>query len=149
MTFLGIRKARKSDCWLLLEWENAPETMAGSFPRRQVGRSEHIRWFRGRMADSHTHIWLLEEDDKPVAVARYEQSGSLLEINLTVAPGQHGKGYGTAILEMTAPLAFAESGTDRCRALVFVDNAASRRVFEKAGYRQLGGECVVLERTKT
>lgn len=146
---LNVRPIRESDCWTLLEWQNESVTQANSF-HKTITREEHLCWFQSRFSPgSGCFAWILEDDGQSIALARYERSGTLLEANLTVAPAHRGKHYGERVLELTMSLAFQASGATRCRALVFVDNVASLKSFERAGYERIGRDCVVLERGAT
>ncbi len=147
---LTVRPVSDRDCWLLLDWQNDPVTRVNSLHPRLITPQEHYHWFWSRFSgDSGCWAWILEDDGQPVALVRYERSGTLLEANLTVAPAHRGNHYGEHALRMTMPLVVRASGATRCRALVFADNVASLKSFGRAGYEPIGREAIVLERQAT
>lgn len=50
----------------------------------------------------------------------------------------HGKGYGTAAIRLMLDYAFLELGMHRITALILEDNIASRKTFEKLGFKEEG-----------
>lgn len=60
------------------------------------------------------------------------------EIGYNIAPEARGKGYATAAVRLATHKAFTESPLRKLIAYVHEDNAASRRVLEKAGYTAEG-----------
>jgi RimJ/RimL family protein N-acetyltransferase len=59
------------------------------------------------------------------------------EVGIVLARAHWGKGVATAALKRAVTTVFGDlEGVERVEALVDVDNAASQRVFEKAGFRR-------------
>jgi RimJ/RimL family protein N-acetyltransferase len=54
---------------------------------------------------------------------------------LVASPAAQGKGLGTRVATMIHAFGFGRLGLDRIYASIIPDNVASRRVFEKLGYR--------------
>ena len=61
-----------------------------------------------------------------------------LELGYIVAPDARGRGFGTAILRALTDWAFADGGAARIRLIIDVENPASLRVAERAGYVREG-----------
>jgi RimJ/RimL family protein N-acetyltransferase len=61
-----------------------------------------------------------------------------IELGYGIAPSRRGLGYATAGVEQMLRLVFVHSEIDVVRAETAVDNVASRRVVEKAGFRLAG-----------
>jgi RimJ/RimL family protein N-acetyltransferase len=57
------------------------------------------------------------------------------DISINVTPGQRGRGIGASVLEKVLPLIRGQ-GFDDVLAVIRVENQASRRAFEKAGFRR-------------
>jgi RimJ/RimL family protein N-acetyltransferase len=74
------------------------------------------------------------------------------ELGVVVARAHWGKGVATAALKRTVAAAFGDlDSVERVEALVDIDNAASRRALEKAGFRReavLRSYCVVKGRLR-
>jgi RimJ/RimL family protein N-acetyltransferase len=60
------------------------------------------------------------------------------ELGYMVAPTARGRGMATAMLRALTEWAFAETGVERIRLVVDVENPASLRVAERAGYVREG-----------
>jgi RimJ/RimL family protein N-acetyltransferase len=60
------------------------------------------------------------------------------ELGYMVAPAARGRGVATAMLRALTDWAFAETGVQRIRLVVDVENPASLRVAERAGYVREG-----------
>jgi RimJ/RimL family protein N-acetyltransferase len=60
------------------------------------------------------------------------------ELGYIVAPAERGRGLATAMLQALTDWAFGESGIERIRLVVDVENPASLRVAERAGYVREG-----------
>ena len=60
------------------------------------------------------------------------------ELGYMVAPAARGRGVATAMLRALTDWAFAEAGVQRIRLVVDVENPASLRVAERAGYVREG-----------
>jgi len=72
-------------------------------------------------------IWVyLIENDRMATVA------------IRIAPAEHGKGYGTESLTAMTRFCFEKTELRRLQAEIDVRNAASCRIFEKAGYTREG-----------
>jgi RimJ/RimL family protein N-acetyltransferase len=56
------------------------------------------------------------------------------DLGYALAPAFQGRGHGTTLVRLLVDIAFHERGAARLEAEVFVGNAASRRVLEKAGF---------------
>lgn len=74
------------------------------------------------------------------------------ELGIVLARAHWGKGVATAALKRAVATVFADmEGVERVEALVDVDNAASQRALEKAGFRReavLRSYCVVKDRLR-
>ena len=67
-----------------------------------------------------------------------DRSEAEVELGYMVARAARGRGAATAMLRLLTAWAFAEAGALRARLVIDVDNAASRRVAERAGYVREG-----------
>jgi len=61
-----------------------------------------------------------------------------LNIGVTIAPGQRGKGHGTEAQRLLADYLFAVTRVERVEASTDVDNLAEQRALEKAGFTREG-----------
>lgn len=76
----------------------------------------------------------------PAAQLRLDLTGQEAEISYSVAAAERGKGLGTLLIQMAVSYAGNLSGIRTLTAGVLPDNAASRRIFEKCGFRLFSEE---------
>jgi RimJ/RimL family protein N-acetyltransferase len=134
---LQIRSASWEDVNLLWKWANDPSVRENSFHPEPIGRDEHVEWFKKKLADSGTRIWIIEMDGEPVAQIRYDRVNSgIAEIGFSVSLGYRGQEIGTKTLRMTSTRACEELNVQCLRGIVLRHNEASGRVFQKAGFRK-------------
>jgi RimJ/RimL family protein N-acetyltransferase len=131
-----IRLAVAGDAETILAWRNDPRIFANFRITEPVGRDEHMDWFAKSLASELCTILILEADDGPMGMIRLdEHDGPVYEISIIVDPGHQGRGYGSKLLSYVS-----ENADGTLFALVKMENAASRRIFEKCGFKQVGHE---------
>jgi len=146
---LSIRPVVSSDADLLFDWVNRPDSLAASLRTEQpVQRPEHDRWFAARLNDDDAAIFVAEDDDGPVGQVRLQHTDGGTEVSIYVA--EHGRRRGVAMELLTHGRQQAKRRWPGSRLIARVksENAASRQLFERAGYRlqQDIGDHLVLER---
>jgi UDP-2,4-diacetamido-2,4,6-trideoxy-beta-L-altropyranose hydrolase len=140
---LRLRDAQETDCRLLWEWANDPQVREAAFSSAPIPWDAHQAWFTGKMKDPNCTI-LIAEDDGGRQVGQFrvdwrsEQEG---DIDISVAAQFRGSGNGAVLIDLAVGRVFAEKG-DHIYALVKIENQASRRAFEQAGFSSLGEERV-------
>ncbi|HEY6470616.1 MAG TPA: GNAT family N-acetyltransferase [Candidatus Dormibacteraeota bacterium] len=146
---LTLRAAASGDEALLLGWRNDPEAIRFSVSRLGVTPGEHATWLARRLADPGTHLWVAEERGTPVGQVRVDVEDGTGTVSIAIAPGQRGRGLGTAALRAMVTLVARDPAVLTLRALVHTGNPGSARAFELAGFHRLErrqGEFIVLER---
>lgn len=105
-----------------------------------ITREQHLRWYAASLA-SAVRVILIAEDaatGEPVGMCRFdiEDDGSA-EVSINVPPARRGSGVGGAVLGAALD-AFGRSHPDvsPIAALIRVENSASTRLFERAGFRR-------------
>jgi UDP-2,4-diacetamido-2,4,6-trideoxy-beta-L-altropyranose hydrolase len=140
---LRLRAAKESDCHLLWEWANDPQVREASFSSAPILWEAHQAWFAGKMKDPNCNI-LIAEDDLGRQIGQFRVdwlSGQEGEIDVSVAAQFRGSGNGAVLIDSGVGRVFAERGA-QTYALVKVENHASRRAFEQAGFTGLREESV-------
>lgn len=140
---LKLRPVREEDCRVLWEWVNDPQVRAAAFSSGPVPWEQHKAWFASRMEDPNCRILVAENGEgRPMGQLRVDwHSDQDGYIDVSVAPESRGTGNGGVLIDIGASIFFAERG-ERLHALVKVENMASRRAFERAGFMSLGEESV-------
>lgn len=130
------------DAELVWRWRTDPRTLRHWFNPRAFSLESHRAWMRRVLDDPDDHLLLGRVAGRNVGVLRLstavwkgERYG---EAGIYLDPELHGRGLGARLLER-----FPDWSRARVPALrglfarVDQDNAASRRIFEKAGFRLL------------
>ena len=149
---IGIREATINDATILFDWANDAKTRENSFNSGPIEWNDHIQWFKKKLADPTSKTYILQYNEMPVGVVRFEINKTT-NIGVTVAPDHRGMGFGAKIIK-TACNTFWRNNTDYILAYIKKGNIASQRVFEKAGFNFLREdkvnniECLILKATK-
>ncbi len=138
---LRLRPVQEADCRLLWEWINDPTVRQASFHSGTVDWEEHVRWFAARREDARCRMFLvLDGAAQPVGQVRVELAANGgAEIDLSIAAPFRGQGYAAQVLRLTGDQLASHAGVRQMRARIKPENAASIRVFERAGFVCTGG----------
>jgi UDP-2,4-diacetamido-2,4,6-trideoxy-beta-L-altropyranose hydrolase len=141
---LWLRSAQGSDARLLWEWVNDPDVRRASFSSDAIPWEQHKSWFAGKMKDTNCRILIAENREAiPVGQFRVDWRSNLDgEIDVSLARSYRQGGLGKRLIDLGATRVLAERPTARLHALIKVENDASRRAFEAAGFHLLGEERV-------
>ena len=141
---LSLRKVNLNDVELIFKWANEPDVRNNSFNTNQIVWDEHVKWFHRKI---HTDsIWLiLENENKPVGVIRFDKEVSSYILNYSIAKEFRGFGYGKKIVELGIEhLLNQNMEINTIEAHVKVNNKASQKVFNSLGFDKvfLEDECI-------
>ena len=146
MNNLYLRKAELADLDLYYRWANDPEVRRNSFNTEHIPYEDHVNWFNKAIACDDVVLFVLVADDTPAGQIRINISDSVAEISYSISSEFRGKGYGRRIVSLLIEKIKEEMpGIKTVIARVKPDNAASMKVFEKAGFamKEVGFELEV------
>ncbi|MEM7702477.1 MAG: UDP-2,4-diacetamido-2,4,6-trideoxy-beta-L-altropyranose hydrolase [Pseudomonadota bacterium] len=134
---LRVRPARRGDARFMFDWRNDPATRAVSIQNEPLSWEEHLAWLKQALRDPNRALFVGEIGQRSVGVIRFDFEASRpplnrAEVSLYCDPDLRGLSIGPALLhagEEAADPAVVE-------ACIMEGNAASQRLFAKAGYRQ-------------
>lgn len=136
---LTIRSAGPADAEMLLAWRNDPETRRWSRTPGPVLAVEHRAWLERSLADGDRMLFVVEDSDGPVGTVRWDHEPDGWEVSITVAPERRGGGFAGPVLAAGERALRASTGAGTpVTAVVHRDNAASARLFARAGYEAAG-----------
>ncbi len=140
---LKLRPAHESDCELLFEWAQDREARTASFHPAPISWEDHGCWFRERLHDPHSVIYIGENaDDVPAGVVRFQLENDSAVLSVNVAARFRGKGWGRELVSFATNYLCRARSVGRVKAFVKPENQASVRLFEASGFRRAGTESV-------
>jgi UDP-2,4-diacetamido-2,4,6-trideoxy-beta-L-altropyranose hydrolase len=130
---LTLRPARMADMGLYFTWVNDTQVRMSSLNTAEVSWREHVRWFRRKLSDVASRLFVMEARGLPVAQIRFDFEGDQATIDYSVDRDFRGRGWGKPLVM---------SGIERCsdrqgivfRAQVKADNLASVAIFRRIGF---------------
>lgn len=152
--YLRLRTANQADDKMLWEWVNDPQVRVSAFFSELISWEEHVTWFTHKLQDPNCFIFIaMDGDDLPVGQVRFDvEATNQAEIDIHLAPGRRGSGYGSRLLMEAVHLIFRETIIEVINAYIKPDNIASIKTFEKANFsmkeRNASSYHYVLERRK-
>lgn len=129
---ITIRKANEDDSSIFFEWANDKVVREQSYNRNEVLLPEHNSWFKGKLNDKNSFIYVLEFNNKPVAQIRFQVTENEAVLGYLLDKSFRNTGMGTTVLskgieaftrDINAPLTIT--------GFVKFSNIASQRSFEK------------------
>lgn len=135
---LFLRQAGMNDAMMLLDWANDPATRANSFNSNPIDCADHIAWLGNKLKSKDSVLMILELDGVPCGHIRYdrEDNGSAL-LSFVLAPSFRGMKLGRKLVESSRKRALNRLNAGYIRAITFVENKASSRIFEGAGFEKI------------
>ena len=132
-----LRKATIEDAEDILRWRNDPTTRANSFTKDEISLLSHVNWFKRKLEDANSHIFILMDEDQKVGNIRVDVTDGVGEISYMIAPESRGKGYGKKIIALAEEE--MRKGVSEVKTLIaftLKDNVASGRCFEYNDYNR-------------
>jgi RimJ/RimL family protein N-acetyltransferase len=133
------RTANLGDAAMLLAWRNNPSVREFSLHSGLIQNDEHLDWLAARLERVKCEpFFLFVAAHEVIGMSRLDlkfESANKYEISILVDPNQHGKGFGTKILNMTCGTFFSLNPDKAIVANVHQDNAVSQKLFTNAGFR--------------
>jgi RimJ/RimL family protein N-acetyltransferase len=132
---IALRAADEDDVRAFWAWRNDESARAASFSPEPVPFEQHERWYRERLADPHTLLYVVVGPDaQPVGYVRFALAGGEAEISIALDASTRGRGYGTAAIDRGCEALVRGGLADRIVARVKLGNEISRRAFLRAGF---------------
>ncbi len=136
---VALRFASPTDEALLLELANDPVVRRASFSDAAITAEEHHRWLVERLADQHTVLLVARRGHDLVGQVRFQIEHDRAVVSISLAERYRGLGFAERLLaRATDTFRSARPAVGMLVARAKVDNAASLRLFESAGYHRVG-----------
>jgi UDP-2,4-diacetamido-2,4,6-trideoxy-beta-L-altropyranose hydrolase len=132
---LTLRLARPDDSADLLAWRNDASTRRMFFQPDPVDEESHRVWYANSLRRDDRILVIGEVSDGKAGIVRFDRTeGSEWEVSITVNPQMRGRGLGARLLSAAIAERRNEMGNPDLIARIKPENAASQRIFEKAGF---------------
>ena len=121
----------------MFSWRNHPDVRKNFFNTNPILWEEHEKWFKNKLVESDTAIYTVCWRDKKIGAIRFEDKGEAIKVNIMLNPDFLGKGLGSKIIRLGTEKFIKERQPEKtvC-AKIKVDNVASIKAFQKAGYKE-------------
>ena len=137
MNQLSLLRAAEDDGAYMLNWRNDPAIWNNFFDSRRISLAEHARWYKKRLRDKDTAMYIARYGSERVGVIRFEKKRNAVSVSVNVAPHLIGKGFGSEIIRLGTERYYAETKeTAPVIAEIKMENISSQKAFQKAGYKK-------------
>lgn len=131
---MRLREATIDDMKLIFDWANEKECRKNSFSSDIITYESHQIWYGDLLEDENKFLYILENDNIPVAQVRMEKiNNNQYRISYSVDALYRGRNYGRIVLT-NLELKIRDSIV--LVAEVKKDNIASMKLFESLNYQK-------------
>ncbi|MBI5888761.1 MAG: GNAT family N-acetyltransferase [Deltaproteobacteria bacterium] len=134
---INFRYIDESDVEDLFEWRNHPEVRKNSFNMAPLIFKEHEEWFKRKIKNSDTTIYMACCGNDKIGSIRFEDNGEVEKVSVMLNPKFTGKGLGSKIIRIGTWKFISEKKPGKpVVAEIKRDNIASIKAFERAGFKE-------------
>jgi RimJ/RimL family protein N-acetyltransferase len=135
---LNLRIVEKEDLPLVAEWFNDPN-FSGRFDPidSQQSRTEIEKKY-GNLSSEEKWFIIEKKDGTKIGFIGHFPDRSNLEIGYALIPSERRKGYGTEAVLVMVDYLFLSKNIVRIQAGTNIENKASQKILEKAGFQKEG-----------
>jgi RimJ/RimL family protein N-acetyltransferase len=131
---LKTRSAKAEDVDLLYSWSSDELVRTQSFSSDVIPYETHCNWLEKKLADAQSTLLIIEIDEIPAGLVRFEEKESEAIIGVTIDKSFRGKGLGGAFIKVGVEEFFKKSDLT-VLSYIKKENIASVKSFENAGFR--------------
>jgi RimJ/RimL family protein N-acetyltransferase len=134
---VNLRVVEKEDLPLWGDWNNNTEFFGEFIWLPQNSRMEVAKRYDGLNPDNKW-FFIEKKDGKKIGGIVHYLVGNCLEIGYAMVSIERGKGYCSEAVEIMLDYLFLSKNLERVQATTDVNNLASQKVLEKAGFQKEG-----------
>ncbi len=135
---MNLRVVEKEDLSLLQEWRNNPQFSGVYNPLDEQQSKTDIEKQYEKLGAERQWFLILKKDGSKIGFLGMGKSVFGWEIGYVLTPTERGKGHCTEAVKLAVDYLFLSKEIVRVQAGTFIDNVASHRVLEKAGFQREG-----------
>lgn len=138
---IKLRKIESKDEEITFLWANDEETRKNSFNSKPIIYEEHSKWFQSKIDTINSHYFICEVDAIPAGLVRfdYNKEYKAFIIGITIDKRFRDKKLSSLFLKRSCEK-FVKIYKSKIIAFIKVDNIASKKSFERAGFIFQGKE---------
>ena len=134
---VNLRIIEKEDLPLFMEYWNNPEFFGEFSWFPQTSKTEWEKRYDSLTPDTKW-FFIEKKDGTKNGTVFHFLNGNYMEIGYILVPSERKKGYGSEAVKIIVDYLFLSKELVRVQAITGVDNFASHRVLEKAGFTKEG-----------
>ena len=128
-----LRPAELKDMKRVFDLSNDPIVRRYSINTASIPWGQHVKWFNAALGDASLIFLVVESvSGEFMGQVRFKKDACWLVVSISIASDFRGKGLGAVILSRAIDVANVQS----VRAYIKQDNMASRKLFERSGFRK-------------
>ena len=133
---MRLRSAKEDDAEFLFKLRNEPAVRQSAFQTRPIPWSAHRQWLKRALNDRNTVLLIAERRGKRQGQIRFSVNfpKKEAEVDIALTVESRGRGYGLRLLRRGCRLVFDRMPIHKILAFIKPDNAASLKIFSKAGF---------------
>jgi len=134
---VNCRTAAMSDLMTYYNWANDSSVRINSINTAEISLSGHKDWFKSKMSDGQSVMYLIERDNEDIGQVRFDRDKKKIMIDYSVALEHRGKRMGKLLLKVALEKYIEEVKLPKgCYfiGVVKTSNIASKKVFQSLGF---------------
>ena len=135
---VDLRMAEKEDLPLLSEWFNSPEFAGRYNPLDAQESKTDIEKRYEKLGSEKVWFLILKKDGSRIGYLGMGLVGPYWEIGYALISSERGKGYCTEAAQLAVDYLFISKDVVRIQATTHIENVASQKVLEMAGFQREG-----------
>lgn len=133
---IWYRKAGAEDVKLYYDWANDVSVRSNSYHSEAISYENHEKWFSAKIKEENCSMLVFQNhDNSNIGQVRIQKSDeNTAIIGVSTDENHRGKGYATKMIAQASDAFLAKNPEICISAYIKLDNPASAKAFEKAGY---------------
>lgn len=146
MNEILLRTATIDDSEFFYNLRNEYTVRMNSFNAEVIPYEKHFKWFKGKVSEKSTILLIACIETNPIGQIRIDLEDNFGIISYSILKEFRGQGLGTKILELIKE--YIKTNKYHCKRLIGnikIENIASAKAFQKAGYVKISDNDEVLK----
>jgi UDP-2,4-diacetamido-2,4,6-trideoxy-beta-L-altropyranose hydrolase len=138
-----VRVAVEGDCHQIYKWANDNDTRAASFNSSFIDWDTHCHWFSQKHQNPNCVLLICSDDKRnSLGLVRFDLAGDEAIISINLDPNMRGRGLAGFIIIRTLDELHKRYHISKVSAFIKQQNLRSAKVFERAGFSEIGSTTI-------